>query len=235
MITMKKALLILHQKKSIAGDIDIKLKKRNFIIEYCRPPLGDILPTDINSYSLIIIFGGTMSANDDDEFIRNEINFIKLIIDSNIPFLGICLGAQFLAKHLGSLIIKNHNNLSEIGFYEITPSDEGKNIFNKQKIFYQFHTEGFEMPTQCIPLAYGYRFKNQAFKYKKCYGLQFHPEVNFNMHLRWLFSVLLKKPLILFSNGAQNIFYQLFLRIKYNKSISNWLDFFLDKYLLEEK
>ena len=101
---MKKALLVLHQKRSVAGDIKIKLLKRGFSLDYCRPPLGDKLPFKINQYSLIVFFGGPMSANDNYEYIKEEINFMKIIINSNIPYLGICLGAQFLAKYLGSEI-----------------------------------------------------------------------------------------------------------------------------------
>ena len=232
---MKKALLILHQKRSVAGDIKIKLKKRGFVLEFCRPSLGEDLPKNLNLYSLVVIFGGPMSANDTDDFILKEINFMKLIIDSNIPYLGICLGAQFLAKYFGSPIYKNEKKLSEIGFYPIKPTKEGEKLFQKQNFFYQFHTEGFNTPSNCTTLAYGDKFKFQAFKYNKCYALQFHPEVNFIMHLRWLLLVLLRKPLILFSNEAQNIFYQFVLRFKYNKSISNWLDYFLDYYLLKDK
>ena len=232
---MKKALLILHQKRSVTGDIGIKLKKRGYKLVFCRPPLGEELPTSLNNYSLVVIFGGPMSVNDKDDFIIKEINFMKLIIDSNIPYLGICLGAQILAKYLGSPIKENENKLSEIGFYKVLPSDEGKKLFKNQFFFYQFHTEGFITPTNCINLAYGKKFKFQAFKYKNCYAFQFHPEVNFIMHLRWIILILFKKPLILFTKDAQNILYQIFLRIKYNKSISNWLDFFLDDYLLEKK
>ena len=232
---MKKALLILHQKRSVAGDIGIKLKERGYQLVYCRPPLGENLPTNLNKFSLVVVFGGPMSANDKDGYILKEINFMKLIIDTNTPYLGICLGAQFLAKYLGSPISKNVNKLSEIGFYKITPSPEGEKLFKNHKIFYQFHNEGFVTPANCINLAYGNKFQFQAFRYKKCYALQFHPEVNFIMHLRWIILILLKKPLILFKNGAQNIFYQFFLRIKYNKSTSNWLDYFLDNYLLKTK
>ena len=134
---MKKALLILHQKKSVAGDIEIKLKKRGFILEFCRPPLGEILPISLNEYSLVVIFGGPMSANDEHDYILDEINFMKLIIDSNIPYLGMCLGAQFLAKYLGSPIFENKEKLSEIGFYKIKPINEGEELFKNQKIFYQ--------------------------------------------------------------------------------------------------
>ena len=232
---MKKALLILHQKRSVAGDVGIKLKKRGYELEFCRPPLGDSLPNELNLFSLVVIFGGPMSANDEDEFIKKEINFMKLIIDSGVPYLGICLGAQFLAKYLGSDIKKNFFNLAEIGFYPLKPTKAGEKIFKNLKIFYQFHTEGFDVPSCCKILAYGDRFKHQAFQFGNCYALQFHPEVNFLMHIRWLYFVLLKKPMILFRNGSQNILYQLFLRLKYNRSMSNWLDNFLDNYLLKEK
>ena len=231
---MKKALLVLHQKTSEAGDLGVKLIKRGYNLVYLRPPLGDELPQDLKQYSVVVIFGGPMSANDNDEFIKKEIDWIKFVINSNVPFLGICLGAQILAKHLGCKIEKNSKNLSEIGFYKIKPTSNGLKLFESQSIFYQFHTEGFEIPSGCELLAKGDIFSNQAFKYKNCYGLQFHPEVNLYLHLKWVFLVLIKKPHILFSRGAQNLFYQFKLRLKYNKSISRWLDNFLDNYLLNQ-
>ncbi len=232
---MKKVLYVLHQKTSVPGDLGIKFKKRGFFAEIIRPPLGDILPNDLSPYSAIVIFGGPMSVNDDEQFIRDEIEWMKKVIESKIPFLGICLGAQILAKHLGCDVIKNKNDLAEIGFYEIEPVGEGDNIFKNQNVFYQFHTEGFEIPSGCQLLARGTAFKNQAFKYENCYALQFHPEVNFFLHLKWIILVLIKKPKILFQKGSQNLFYQFYLRFKYNKSVSLWLDSFLDNYFLATK
>ena len=232
---MKTALFILHQKTSEAGDIANKLKIRGFNFEIRRPSLGDSLPTNLNNYSAIVIFGGPMSANDNDEFMKKEIDWIGQVLQSEVPFLGICLGAQILVKYLGCKVEKNPNELSEIGFYKIQPTENGIKLFQSQDVFYQFHTEGFELPSGCELLAKGDIFSNQAFRYKNCYGLQFHPEVNVYLHLKWLFLVLIKKPHILFRNGAQNIFYQLWLRIKYNNSISKWLDDFLDNYLLKEQ
>ena len=232
---MKTALFILHQKTSEAGNIGNKLKKRGFTFDIVRPSLGEELPNNLNKYSAIVVFGGPMSVNDDEQFIKDEIKWMKKVIDSKIPFLGICLGAQILAKYLGCDVIKNKNDLAEIGFYEIEPVGEGGNIFKGQNMFYQFHTEGFEVPKGCELLARGEIFKNQAFKYHNCYALQFHPEVNFFVHLRWLFLVLIRKPKVLFLNGSQNLFYQLYLRFKHNKSVSMWLDSFLDNYLLAQK
>ncbi len=232
---MKKVLYVLHQKTSVAGDIGNKFKDRGYLEEIIRPPLGDRLPEDLAKYSAIVIFGGPMSVNDDDQFIKDEIEWMANVIKSKIPFLGICLGAQILAKYLGCDVVKNEKDLAEIGFYEIKPVGEGDNIFKNQNVFYQFHTEGFELPEGCQLLARGEIFKNQAFRYENCYALQFHPEVNMIVHLRWLFLVLIKKPKVLFINGSQNLFYQLYLRLKYNKSVSIWLDSFLDNYLLAHK
>ena len=232
---MKKVLYVLHQKTSVAGDIGKKFKDRGYLEEIIRPPLGDRLPEDLSKYSAIVIFGGPMSVNDDDQFIKDEIEWMAKVIKSKIPFLGICLGAQILAKYLGCDVVKNEKDLAEIGFYEIKPVGEGDNIFKNQNVFYQFHTEGFELPEGCQLLARGEIFKNQAFRYENCYALQFHPEVNMIVHLRWLFLVLIKKPKVLFINGSQNLFYQLYLRLKYNKSVSIWLDSFLDNYLLAHK
>jgi len=232
---MKTALFILHQKTSEAGDIANKLKIRGFNFEIRRPSLGDSLPTNLNNYSAIVVFGGPMSANDNNEFMKKEIDWIGQVLQSEVPFLGICLGAQILVKYLGCKVEKNPNEISEIGFYKIQPTENGIKMFQSQDVFYQFHTEGFELPSGCELLAKGDIFTNQAFRYKNCYGLQFHPEVNIYLHLKWLFLVLIKKPHILFKNGAQNIFYQLWLRIKYNSSISRWLDNFLDNYLLKEQ
>ena len=232
---MKTALFILHQKTSEAGDIANKLKIRGFNFEIRRPSLGDSLPTNLKNYSAIVVFGGPMSANDNNEFMNKEIDWIGQVLQSEVPFLGICLGAQILVKYLGCKVEKNPKKFSEIGFYKIQPTENGIKMFQSQDVFYQFHTEGFELPSGCELLAKGDIFTNQAFRYKNCYGLQFHPEVNIYLHLKWLFLVLIKKPHILFKNGAQNIFYQLCLRIKYNSSISRWLDNFLDNYLLKEQ
>ena len=135
---MKKVLYVLHQKTSVAGDIGNKFKERGYLEEIIRPPLGDKLPEDLSKYSAIIIFGGPMSVNDEDQFIKDEINWMEKVINSKIPFLGICLGAQILAKYLGCDVVKNENDLAEIGFYQIKPVGEGDNIFkNKITILYK--------------------------------------------------------------------------------------------------
>ena len=158
----------MHQKTSVTGDIGHKFKERGFEANIIRPPLGDNLPDNLSTYSAIVVFGGPMSVNDDEDFIREEIKWMKRVIDSDIPYLGICLGAQILAKYLGCDVVKNKNDLAEIGFFEIEPVGDGVKMFKDQNIFYQFHTEGFEIPNKCQLLARGEFFKNQKFALGSC-------------------------------------------------------------------
>ncbi len=233
---MKKALLILHQKRSQSGDIGKKLKERGFILDIRKPCQGDILPENLDNHDLVIIFGGPMSVNDlDCKFIKYEMDWLKVAVNSGKPFLGICLGAQMLAKHLGGEVKKIDCKSSEIGFFEILPTDSGEQIFDNQKFFFQWHNEGFNLPKNSTLLASGKKFKVQAFQHKNCYAVQFHPEVNLKLHLTWLYYVIFTNPRKLFVKGSQNIIYQLFLRIKYNKRISKWLDLFLDRYFLKSQ
>ena len=61
-------------------------------------------------------FGGPMSANDNDDWMRREIDWIGIPLREQAPFLGICLGAQMMARHLGSRILPNAEGYSEIGY-----------------------------------------------------------------------------------------------------------------------
>ena len=236
LIYMKKALLILHQKRSKPGDLGNKLIERGYDLDIRKPCIGHKLPKNLDDHDLVVIFGGPMSVNDqNNNFIKYEMDWLRIVIKSGKPFLGICLGAQMLAKHLGGNVKKVDCNSSEIGFYEILPSEKGVNIFDNQKFFFQWHNEGFNLPKNSTLLASGKKFKVQAFQHKNCYAIQFHPEVNLKLHLTWLYYTFFSNPKKLFVKGSQNILYQLYLRIKYNSKISKWLDTFLDQYFLKSQ
>ena len=140
-------------------------------------------------YDRFIVLGGPQSANDKTMHIQKEIGFIKKVVKSNKPYLGICLGAQLLAKALGAEIKVNKEK--EIGNYiiEIAKAAKSDNllrgILHKFNVF-EWHGETFDIPKNAVKLAYGSTCSNQAFRYQKSYGIQFHLEVTPDMLKEWL-------------------------------------------------
>ncbi|ESW95298.1 glutamine amidotransferase [Mesorhizobium sp. LSJC268A00] len=99
-----KVLIVLHQETSSPGRVGHMLLEEGFDLDIRRPPLGDSLPETLEGHAGAVVFGGPMSANDEDEFVRRETNWLNVPLKENRPFLGICLGAQMLANHLGGKV-----------------------------------------------------------------------------------------------------------------------------------
>ena len=105
-----------------AGPRRPALQQLGYPLDIRRPRFGDPLPTTMADHSGAVIFGGPMSANDEDDFIRREIDWIGVPLSENKPFLGICLGAQMLARHLGGRSFRHPEGHAEVGYYPIRPT-----------------------------------------------------------------------------------------------------------------
>ena len=101
-----------------------------FPLDMRRPRFGDPLPATMAEHAGAIIFGGPMSANDTDDFIRREIDWLDVPLRDGKPFLGICLGGQMLAHHLGSRVYKHPDGHAEVGYYPIRPTDHGRAVYD---------------------------------------------------------------------------------------------------------
>ena len=103
-----------------------------------------------------MIFGGPQSANDDDEVVKREIDWIGVPLKEKKPYLGICLGAQMLAKHLGARVYKHPDGHAEVGYYPIRPTAAGRELCRDwPDHVYQWHREGFDLPDKAVLLAEG--------------------------------------------------------------------------------
>jgi GMP synthase (glutamine-hydrolysing) len=180
-------LIVLHQEHSSPGRIGQALRQRGFDLDVRRPRLCDPLPETMEAHSGAIIFGGPMSANDTDDFVRREIEWIAVPLKAEKPFLGICLGAQMLARLLGARVFRHPEGHVEIGYYPIRPTALGREFCPLwPEHVYQWHREGFDLPPDCALIAEGDAFPVQAFRYDGvAYGLQFHPDVTHAMMCRW--------------------------------------------------
>ncbi|HEX5933920.1 MAG TPA: GMP synthase, partial [Pseudorhizobium sp.] len=112
-------LVVLHQENSSPGRVGQMLAEKGYPLDIRRPPLGDPLPSTLAHHTGAVIFGGPMSANDPDPFIRTETDWIGVPLKENKPFLGICLGAQMMVRHLGGSVAPDKDGMTEIGWYPL--------------------------------------------------------------------------------------------------------------------
>lgn len=182
-----RVLVILHQERSNPGRVGRLLREQGLRLDIRRPACGDPLPASMDAHDGAIVFGGPMSANDEHDYIRREIDWIGVPLAAGKPFLGICLGAQMLTRHLGHRVAPHPDGKVEIGYYPIRATAQGQAawpVFPRK--VYQWHREGFDLPAGATLLAEGDDFEAQAFRCgRNAYGLQFHPEVTYSMICRW--------------------------------------------------
>src|SRR5260370_21430666 len=121
-------LIVLHQETSTPGRVGNVLRALGHRLDIRRPRFGDPLPETLDGHAGAVIFGGPMSVNDPDDFIRREIDWIAVPLREQRPFLGICLGAQMLALHLGPRLAPHPPARSQIGSSPLRPTPAGLEI-----------------------------------------------------------------------------------------------------------
>ncbi len=99
-------LLVMQAQDASAGRCRRMLRERGYQLDYCYPQTGEPLPANMDGYAGAVVFGGPMSANDDDKLpgIRAQLDWIPRMLATGRPFLGICLGGQLLARALGATV-----------------------------------------------------------------------------------------------------------------------------------
>jgi GMP synthase (glutamine-hydrolysing) len=222
-------LIVLHQEHSTPGRIGNALIKRGFALDIRRPRFGDPLPETMENHSGAVIFGGPQSANDQDDFIRREIEWTAVPLKENKPFLGICLGGQMLARQLGANVAFHEEGHVEVGYYPIRPTQEGRSVCAAwPDHVYQWHREGFDLPAGATPLAEGDTFPIQAFRQgENAFAIQFHPEVTHAMMCRWVIRGAHRMEL----PGAKQRVAHFQDRAVHDYAMQSWLSQFLDHWL----
>ena len=142
-------LIVLHQETSTPGRVGNALRALGHPLDIRRPRFGDPLPDTLDQHAGAVIFGGPMSANDPDDYVRREIDWIEIPLREQRPFLGICLGAQMLAKQLGAQVAPHHEGRVEVGYYPIRPTEAGHALCpDWPERVYHWHGEGFQLPAR---------------------------------------------------------------------------------------
>jgi len=189
---MKKLLVLQHVAHELLGTLNPLLKRAGFRIRYVNFARHPDAEPSLDGYDGLIVLGGPMSVNDTIRLphLTTELKLIEEAMRRDIPVLGICLGAQLIAKALGAAVFRNPEK--EIGWYDVSPTNHASSdpllmeLQKTEKIF-QWHGETFDIPKSTSHLAFSPLCANQAFRYgTKVYGFQFHMEVDAPMIHRWL-------------------------------------------------
>ncbi len=179
-----KALVVCHKHEGDLGSFRSVLEERGFDIEFAlgwHDKLPDINPLE---HDLAIFMGGSMGVYQADVFpyLNNEIAYLKERVIADKPTLGICLGAQMIAKAMGQEVYPGDNG-KEIGWHEIELNAQSKDRTIKfldkslTKIM-QWHGDTFDLPNEAELLASSEQYQNQAYGIgKNVLALQFHPEM----------------------------------------------------------
>ena len=143
---------------------------------------------EVASSTGLIVLGGPQSVNNSIPYLRREEELIAEALESGKPVLGICLGAQLLAKVMGAQVTRMAE--PEIGWRTVTACEQAAGDalfrgFGEQAVFH-WHNESFELPAGAVWLARSEACRNQAFRYgERAWGLQFHLEVTPEMIAKW--------------------------------------------------
>lgn len=189
---MRRLLVFQHVPHEILGTLDPLLRRAGFRIRYVNFGRQPDARPDLARYHGLIVLGGPMNCDQvhRHRHLVTEIDLIEQALVAGKPVLGICLGAQLLARALGAQVTRNA--VPEIGWYDVepTPAAAGDPLFThlapRQRIF-QWHGDTFDIPRDAVHLARSPDCENQAFRWgDNAYGLQFHLEVDSAMIHRWL-------------------------------------------------
>lgn len=177
-----------HETSGLIGEI---VKELGLSMTEVHLYDGEGLPRETSDLEGLVVMGGPMSVNDVTEypFLLPEMQLIERVIADEKPVLGICLGAQLMARALGKKVYRNR--VKEVGWYPIrrTPAAAHDPLFSQlpeETTVLHWHGETFDLPDGAHLLAHSERCEHQAFRIgHHAYGLQFHFEVTEPMLKTW--------------------------------------------------
>jgi GMP synthase (glutamine-hydrolysing) len=184
-------LAVIHGEKARAGVFGDAVAARGHRLEEWSLAWDTSLPRPLDAYGAVLVFGGAMHADQEGHhpWLREENLFLQRLLDLHKPVLGICLGAQLLAKaahaHVGP------TSEPEIGWYpvELTEDAADDPLFGSlppRFDAFQWHYYAHGLPAGAVELARN-DVCTQAFRLgDSAWGVQFHPEVTLEQVESWL-------------------------------------------------
>jgi GMP synthase (glutamine-hydrolysing) len=184
-------LAVIHGEKVRAGVFGDAISARGHRLDEWSMAWGTSLPQPLDAYGAVLVFGGAMHADQEGHhpWLREENFFLQRLLDLRKPVLGICLGAQLLAKaahaHVGPA------REPEIGWHPVELTEEAADdpvlhALPSRFDAFQWHYYAHGLPAGAVELARN-DLCTQAFRLgDSAWGVQFHPEVTLAQVESWM-------------------------------------------------
>jgi GMP synthase-like glutamine amidotransferase len=187
-----KALVFENSPGDRVGTFGEMLLQKGWDFENVYLHSGAAIPEDWQRYDLLVAMGGPMNVHEEETYpyLREEIRVLEEALKGGLPVLGFCLGAQLMAKALGSSVYKGFRK--EIGWYKarLTPDgmkDAVVRLLPETFMAFQWHGDTFELPAGATLVISSENYANQAMRFGTLsYGFQFHFEIRKDMIIEWL-------------------------------------------------
>jgi GMP synthase (glutamine-hydrolysing) len=178
-----------HEEPDDLGIGEAVLNAEGVPIEYVD--LWRQAPPPLTKVSGLVVLGGDMNADDVARFpfLSRERDVLAEAAAEGMPVLGICLGAQLLARALGAAVTRAPRR--ELGFFPVrataaTEADPLATCFEDGDLVFQWHRDTFALPDRATLLLEGETVTNQAFRAgERAWGFQFHFEVTREKLEKW--------------------------------------------------
>jgi GMP synthase (glutamine-hydrolysing) len=184
-------LAVIHGTQVRAGVFGDVVEERGHTLEEWSLAWERPLPRPLDDYGAVLVLGGAMHADQDEHhpWLREENLFLQRLLDLRLPMLGVCLGAQLIAKAAHAAV--HPAERPEIGWHrvELTPDAAGDPLFARlPEAFdaFQWHYYTYDVPAGATELARS-EVCTQAYRLGECaWGIQFHAEVTLQEIDAWL-------------------------------------------------
>jgi GMP synthase (glutamine-hydrolysing) len=184
-----RVLSITHGPSVRGGIFEEVVSAAGHELERWEVPTGES-PGPARSYDAVLVFGGSMHPDQDETFrwLAREEAFLRSVLAEEVPALGVCLGAQMLARAAGAPV--SRALMPEIGWLDVELTRAGREddvlgALPPQATAFQWHSYTFGIPAGGVELARS-PVCTQAFRLVNAWGIQFHAEVTLPMVEAWV-------------------------------------------------
>ena len=233
MMTLKQRVVLIRHDNDPQDDRVVSwLRSSDLEPEFRCPFRGDELGTVDGSVAASIVYGGPFNVFEEDRhtFLHDEHRWIEDCMAANIPLLGICQGAQSIARVLGAQVGPTDPEIYEFGYYPLTPTEVGRGIVPDGLVVAESHFHTFEIPEGAERLASSALYPNQAMRYgDHTFAFQFHAEATPTGFRRWQ----TRNASYYGKNGAQSRDEQDRCMAEHDDAQHQWFMGFLDGFLVD--